>query len=293
MNNYEIVIYLLVIWFVASGAYRLWQAVKKNKEVGSLPQRLRKAWPSFLIPLAVFCIATSILYGAKLFFGGRLLIAIITLACSLVIAAIFDMLSTIKIQYLMKYPQWKLSLHFAAMLMGLSAIIFVIMLKSIPGNNKHAINLDFPVQGEWRVATGGRFAITNYHHDNPPVQNYAIDIVRTQGSSEGESIYAPLNGLVVKTVKDRWPGSTEAEGNIIIIKSDDDVLVCMAHLQQGSVLAKVGERVERGDQLAKCGETGSAESTHLHIHAERDGKAIPMLFGKRNNWLMRNDIFHN
>lgn len=294
MLNYAIVIYLLVAWFVASSIYRFFkQAARSKIEVSGLPPQYKQSLPALLIPFAVLCLAISIFSGARLFFVGRLLISIIALAGALLFAATVEVVSAIKYPAYAKVKHWRLAMHILAVLAGLGALSFIIFLKSIPGSNAEAIQLAYPVKGEWKAATGGRAGLTNYHHNNPPAQNYAIDLVRAQGNSEGEIIFSPLAGLVVEAVNDRGPGSAEAEGNFIIIRSDNHINVHLAHLQQGSVLVQKGERVFSGMIIAKCGATGSAESAHLHIHAEKDGKPVPMVFGKRNSWLLRNSLFHN
>ena len=43
----------------------------------------------------------------------------------------------------------------------------------------------------------------------------------------------------------------------------------LAHLQRGSVRVQVGERVERGQPLARCGNSGNSDYPHLHLHATR------------------------
>ena len=194
---------------------------------------------------------------------------------------------------LMNPKPGKLVAPFLAILTGLGAFSFVLYLESVPGDNDDAIHLAYPVQGEWNIVTGGRSGLTNYHHDNPASQNYAVDMVRDKGETEGEKVYAPIGGVIMEAINDRDQGSPEADGNIIVIQADNGVEICLAHLQYRSVLVQKGDRVATGQEIAKCGSTGSAEKAHLHIHAQRAQESIPMLFGKDFRFLLRNDTIGN
>jgi len=86
-------------------------------------------------------------------------------------------------------------------------------------------------------------------------------------------------------------------GNHVIIQPDGtDVLVFLAHMQKGSVIAKTGDRVAVGQPIGKVGNSGRTFEPHLHIHAQtqvtKDGKTewvgVPIRFGSR--WLVRNSL---
>jgi murein DD-endopeptidase MepM/ murein hydrolase activator NlpD len=88
--------------------------------------------------------------------------------------------------------------------------------------------------------------------------------------------------------------------NYVVIRLDaKDICVGLAHLQQGSVSIKLGERVQPGQLIARVGNSGNTTEPHLHIHAKRggrpnsmlDGEGVPMCFGGR--WFIRNSILHN
>lgn len=55
------------------------------------------------------------------------------------------------------------------------------------------------------------------------------------------------------------------------------------HLKRGSLLVRVGDRVEEGQQLAECGNSGNSTQPHLHIQVTDDpempdGSGMPMAF---------------
>jgi hypothetical protein len=53
-------------------------------------------------------------------------------------------------------------------------------------------------------------------------------------------------------------------GNHVIIRSDDGVFAAIAHLQRGSVSVQVGDRVEAGVQIGRCGNSGNSSEPHVH-----------------------------
>lgn len=82
----------------------------------------------------------------------------------------------------------------------------------------------------------------------------AIDIAAAGGSN----IYAAYNGEVVLA---DWMGDY---GNLIIVYHDDlGVYTFYAHASQ--FVAKVGDRVEQGDIIAKVGNTGNSQGNHIHF----------------------------
>ena len=55
-------------------------------------------------------------------------------------------------------------------------------------------------------------------------------------------------------------------GNYVILDVGQGEYVFYAHLKPGSITVKAGERVRRGQILAKLGNSGQADAPHLHIH---------------------------
>lgn len=70
-------------------------------------------------------------------------------------------------------------------------------------------------------------------------------------------------------------GSGFIVGNHVTIRGDDGVFALVAHLQQGSVAVRVGERVTAGQQIARCGNSGN--STEPHVHAQLMDRANPVV----------------
>ncbi|MDY0743800.1 M23 family metallopeptidase [Paucibacter sp. R3-3] len=55
-------------------------------------------------------------------------------------------------------------------------------------------------------------------------------------------------------------------GNFVILRIAPGVYAHYAHLQQGSVTVRIGQRVRRGAIVGRLGQTGSAGAPHLHFH---------------------------
>jgi len=101
----------------------------------------------------------------------------------------------------------------------------------------------------------------------------------------GADILAVADGAIVDTLNslnDQKPGTLpdrstinmqNVDGNHIVINLGDGVYAFYAHLQKGSVLVSVGDRVKRGQVLAKLGNTGNTSGPHLHFHL-MDGPSV-------------------
>jgi len=187
------------------------------------------------------------------------------------------------------------------------------------------INLDFPFRnGLYLINEGGDgkvSSIYNYHYTDPvhtaagsnKSMRYAVDIdklnssgitskIRFSKSLEdyeifNEALYSPYNGIVVSIV-DGYPNENMTSndhpyntGNTIILKSDN-VYVLMGHLQKNSFTVKEGNKVKKGDLLAKIGNSGMTNRPHLHMQA-MEGlswafEGVPIVFNGR--FPVKNDI---
>jgi murein DD-endopeptidase MepM/ murein hydrolase activator NlpD len=100
-----------------------------------------------------------------------------------------------------------------------------------------------------------------------------IDLV----GKEGSPIFAAGSGRVV----DIRPNPSTTYGYQVVIDHGNGVFTQYAHLKEGSLLVKPGDRIEAGDQIAGMGRTGNtpkAGDTHLHFEV-RIGSASPAAAG--------------
>jgi hypothetical protein len=131
-----------------------------------------------------------------------------------------------------------------------------------------------PVNGSLHLAQ--RFAIDwerlNGEHrlfegDPKDVKNYF---------AYGQEVLAVADAKVVRAVDrftDQVPGPLppdiplqEADGNHIILDLGNGRFALYAHLQPRSIQVHVGDRVQRGQILARVGNTGNTTAPHLHFH---------------------------
>jgi hypothetical protein len=174
---------------------------------------------------------------------------------------------------------------------------------------RDTIALDFPLHdGAYIVGQGGSSVFVNYHNVYKP-QQYALDISKltvfgtrahglypsdpTRYAIFGDTIHAPCEGSVIASrdaVPDLPPpGRTEKlpEGNYVALNCSGTTIY-LAHMRRGSVRANPGAAIHRGDILGHVGNSGNTTEPHLHIHAERNGVGIGILFDGR--WLVRNSV---
>ena len=94
----------------------------------------------------------------------------------------------------------------------------------------------------------------------------------------GADVIAVADGTVVDTLDildNQVPGRLpdprtvnihNVDGNHIVVDVGNGFFAFYAHLQKSSVLVKPGQRVKRGQILAKLGNTGNTSAPHLHFH---------------------------
>jgi hypothetical protein len=147
--------------------------------------------------------------------------------------------------------------------------------------------LRLPFDGDWYVFWGGRTVDQNYHAAHRD-QRFAYDIVvRRDGSSHtgdgrrledyhcwGQPILAPGAGTVataVDSLPDLQPGQMDPRnppGNHVVLDHGNGEFSLLAHLRRGSVAVRAGERVEQGQKLGECGNSGNTSEPHLHYHLQ-------------------------
>lgn len=138
------------------------------------------------------------------------------------------------------------------------------------------------------VFHGGRTPLIN-HHATFTTQADALDLVLAPEGSEvigdpttvagwacyGAPLYAPGAGFVVAVsddLPDLAPDTVLAdqpiEGNHVSIEIGPDHYVFLAHLQQHSVPVEVGQWVDEGQLIGRCGNTGNTSQPHLHVQLQ-------------------------
>lgn len=162
--------------------------------------------------------------------------------------------------------------------------------------------LALPFEGTWYVFWGGREPHRNYHAE-APTQRFAYDfLVLEDGSSHagdggsnedyhcfGRPIQAAAAGQVtevVDAVPDNTPGEMNEDapaGNHVVVSHGNGEHSVLAHLRRGSVTVEEGDRVETGQRLGACGNSGRSSEPHLHYHLQTgpafgEGVGLPAPF---------------
>jgi murein DD-endopeptidase MepM/ murein hydrolase activator NlpD len=61
-------------------------------------------------------------------------------------------------------------------------------------------------------------------------------------------------------------------GNLVLLRHDDGWITAYAHNDQ--LMVKRGDRVRRGQVIAKAGKTGNAETPQLHFELRKGSSAV-------------------
>jgi murein DD-endopeptidase MepM/ murein hydrolase activator NlpD len=73
-------------------------------------------------------------------------------------------------------------------------------------------------------------------------------------------------------------------GNFVVLKIGPGVFAHYAHLKDGSLTVKIGQKVRRGTVIGRLGQTGAAGAPHLHFHISdrpsfERSEGLPFEFG--------------
>jgi len=208
----------------------------------------------------------------------------------------------IKERKFIKYPQANVALYKTTFERALVALFISVDVNSninglmvkpyteekTPVLKRNSSKLILPFKEEWTVFWGGDTKEQNYHVAYKSQKN-AFDLVITDAAGKsykndgennedyfafGKDLIAPTSGeviLVVDGVKDNKPGVTNPNyvpGNTVIIKTSNNEYLFFAHFKQHSIKVKQGQKVQQGDLLGLCGNSGNSTEPHLHFHIQ-------------------------
>lgn len=162
-----------------------------------------------------------------------------------------------------------------------------------PETYAQKVEYTLPFRGEWLVLNGGVTPETS-HSWEIVSQRYAYDVVIADGAGRrergegtrpedflcyGEPVLAPADGevtAVVEGVRDApRPGTgwldwrtPQLGGNSVTLRHAPDEYSYLAHLAPGSVRVQPGQRVRRGEEVGRCGNSGHSTEPHLHFQVQ-------------------------
>jgi hypothetical protein len=180
-----------------------------------------------------------------------------------------------------------------------------------------------PVKGaDWLASDGPSNDESNHHRRGIPIfdgrtfssRRYAIDWQQSEDGSTfssdaldkrsyyayGKQVLAVADGRVVKVrdgIPENVPGHDEEfhpavpitmktlAGNTVTLDLGKGQFAHYLHLQPGTLRVKVGDRVRRGQILAKIGNSGDAREPHLHFEVTDSpivmvGEGVPYLIDR-------------
>lgn len=159
---------------------------------------------------------------------------------------------------------------------------------SLSKSERNNTTMILPFKEEWTVIWGGDTKELNYHVENEAQKN-AFDLVitdqkknsfRTNGKTNedyyafGKDILSPCDGeviLVVDGIKDNIPGKMNpiyVPGNTVVLKTKNNEYIFLAHFKQHSIVVKQGQKINQGQLLGQCGNSGNSSEPHLHFHLQ-------------------------
>ncbi|MCA9566592.1 MAG: M23 family metallopeptidase [Myxococcales bacterium] len=175
-------------------------------------------------------------------------------------------------------------------LVGFGIVPVAYPFASLAGSTPSA-EVRLPLDGEVIVGWGGDAIATNYHAADA-AQRWAYDLLvdpAGHGSTSledygcyGLPVLAPAAGTVT-VARDGLPdqaGGTfvpnyaEPAGNHVALRIGTGTHLVLAHLQPGSVAVAVGDEVEEGQVLGRCGNSGNTSEPHVHVHHQRQDPAV-------------------
>lgn len=129
---------------------------------------------------------------------------------------------------------------------------------------------------------------SRFSHRGP--EYYTVDF----DMPEGTLVHSAREGTVIRT-EDRFEISCvgpecDRFANFVEIRHPDGTIGKYFHLQRGSVLVEPGEQVERGEPIARSGDTGYSTTPHLHFGvyqptATGEAQSIAVRFAVRDGFI--------
>lgn len=117
-------------------------------------------------------------------------------------------------------------------------------------------SFSWPISGRINSYFGGRYIFGRYSYHS------GIDIA----ASYGASIRAADGGKVT------FAGYKGSYGNLVVITHDNGTQTYYGH--NSSLLVSAGQKVSKGQAIARAGSTGRSTGTHCHFEVRVRGSAV-------------------
>jgi hypothetical protein len=159
--------------------------------------------------------------------------------------------------------------------------------------------LRVPFSGTWGALQAPPCPFPTNHHCGTANQLYAYDFVMlgpngAPVSCIGQPVVSPSAGRVI-AAQDGLPNNAvpgmHPAGNHIVIERGPGQFILLAHFSPGTIQVVQGQRIQAGQPLGACGNSGISSFPHIHMHMQSDPNVLnfgspgaPMMFDSVNIW---------
>ncbi len=160
----------------------------------------------------------------------------------------------------------------------------LVRLTAVAAGGRHALQLDATPGEPNRVARDvvyslpvdeARFELGQGFHGGFSHQDeanrYAVDIIVAQGTP----VLAARDGVVMHATAGFREGGADPDladrANQVRVLHDDGSMGLYAHLQEGAVYVRAGDKVTLGQVIGRAGSTGYSTGPHLHFAVQVNG----------------------
>lgn len=113
------------------------------------------------------------------------------------------------------------------------------------------------LDGQNRIYEGDKEKLSSWKYYGAPIYSVADGTVVNLYDESDEQIPGPNpTGMTMANIG----------GNMLVVDIGDGAYAFYAHLQRGSLKAKLGDKVKAGQVLGLLGNTGNSTAPHLHFH---------------------------
>jgi murein DD-endopeptidase MepM/ murein hydrolase activator NlpD len=143
---------------------------------------------------------------------------------------------------------------------------------------QNATALSLPFSGRWTVTQGNRGAFSHQRLADRFAWDFQMTDAKRGSGGDGPAqahglgapVLATADGVVARVVTD-VPDNVGGErnvdqpgGNVVVLRHRAGEFSHYCHLMHGSIAVRPGQRVTRGQVIARCGCSGNAAEPHLH-----------------------------
>jgi hypothetical protein len=130
--------------------------------------------------------------------------------------------------------------------------------------------LPFGDDSAWKLSNGNWDDPTHGHNQGDPngLQAFAFDFTHPEGGHILAARGGTVHAFVESESGNSWGSKDPCKpgvGNYLVIDHGDGTFGVYWHMKKDGVLVTLGQHVNRGDDIARSGNTGNSSTPHLHF----------------------------